>query len=91
LANRWHRIGQREAKRAQTGKLNARAVAAFYGETWADIKCTNYALEAVPVKLEVSIGSPSMFVGSTFSAPTAECAPGGLRPQRFPHILSTPG
>ena len=44
---------------------------AFYGETWADVECTNCALEVAPVKLEVSVGSPSMSVGSTFSASKA--------------------
>ena len=68
-------------------KLDARAIAAFYGETWADVECTNCALEVAPVKMEVSVGSPSMFVGSTFSAPPAECAPGGLRPQGFPAAI----
>ena len=35
---------------------------AFYGETWADVECTNCALEVAPVKLEVAVGSPSMSV-----------------------------
>ena len=49
--------GVRMSMRRQE-ELNARAVAAFYGETRADIECTDCALEVAPAALGVEQVSP---------------------------------
>ena len=41
-------------------KLNAQAVAAFYGETQADVECTDCALEVAPAALDVECQPPSL-------------------------------
>ena len=60
---------------------------AFYGETWADVECTNCALEVAPVKLEVSVGSPSMSVDPHSHHPRLSALPGVCAPKGLPAAI----